>query len=179
MVDLSTSVLSREVELLAAEEGGQSNFLLPNGTFFFVLVIFLIVLGVIGKWVVPPVSKVLRERDAMIKKTAEDNRRTAELRAASDADYLKVMTQARREASSVRGEARAEGRKIVDEARTRANAEVSAVLQQAIEELSAQSRALTADLQASVENLSTRLASRVIGVDVTTRTVPVTTGQGQ
>jgi|RhiMethySRZTD1v2_1073278.scaffolds.fasta_scaffold447655_1 F-type H+-transporting ATPase subunit b len=179
MVDLSTSVLSREVELLAAEEGGQSNFLLPNGTFFFVLVIFLIVLGVIGKWVVPPVSKVLRERDAMIKKTAEDNRRTAELRAASDADYLKVMTQARREASSVRGEARAEGRKIVDEARTRANAEVSAVLQQANEELSAQSRALTADLQASVENLSTRLASRVIGVDVTTRTVPVTTGQGQ
>src|SRR3954466_2858803 len=32
--------------ILAAEEGGgQSNFLIPNGTFFFVLIIFLIVLG--------------------------------------------------------------------------------------------------------------------------------------
>ena len=179
MVDLSTSVLSREVELLAAEEGGQSNFLLPNGTFFFVLVIFLIVLGVIGKWVVPPVSKVLRERDAMIKKTAEDNRRAAELRAAADADYLKVMTQARREASSVRGEARAEGRRIVDEARTRANTEVSAVCSKPTRCCREQSRALTAELQASVETLSARLASRVIGVDVTTRTVPVTTGQGR
>ena len=36
------------VTLLAAEEGGTQNFLIPNGTFFFVLAIFLIVLGVIG-----------------------------------------------------------------------------------------------------------------------------------
>ena len=63
MVDLSTTVL-------AAEEGGQSNFLVPNGTFFFVLIIFLIVLGVIAKWVVPPISKVLRERDAMVQQDA-------------------------------------------------------------------------------------------------------------
>ena len=49
--------------ILAAEEGGTSNFLIPNGTFFFVLLIFLIVLGVIAKWVVPPISTVLRERE--------------------------------------------------------------------------------------------------------------------
>ena len=66
------------VVLLAAEEGGgTSNFLVPNGTFFVVLIIFLIVLGVIGKWVVPPVSKVLRERDAMVKHTVEDTRAAA------------------------------------------------------------------------------------------------------
>ncbi len=45
------------LSILAAEEGGQSNFLIPNGTFFFVLLIFLIVLGVIAKWVVPPISE--------------------------------------------------------------------------------------------------------------------------
>jgi F-type H+-transporting ATPase subunit b len=117
------------VVLLAAEEGGQSNFLVPNGTFFFVLIIFLIVLGVIGKWVVPPISKVLHERDAMVRKTLEDNRKAAELRSAAEADYLKVMKQARHEASSVRDEARNEGRKIVEEARAQANAEVSGVLQ--------------------------------------------------
>lgn len=112
MVDLSTSVLSREI--LAVEEGGQSNFLVPNGTFFVVLIIFLIVLGVIGKWVVPPISQVLHEREDMLRKTAEDNRRAAQLRAAADADYLKVMAQARREATDVREEARAEGRRIVE-----------------------------------------------------------------
>ena len=167
------------VSILAAEEGGQSNFLIPNGTFFFVLLIFLIVLGVIAKWVVPPISKVLHERDAMVHKTAEDNRRAAQLRAAADADYLKVMATARREATNVRDEARAAGRKIVDEARARASTEVSSVLQQASEELTEQSRAVTADLQTSVETLATSLASRVLGVEVTTRTVPATSGQGR
>ena len=37
-----------------AAEGG-NYFLVPNGTFFFVLAIFLVVLGVIGTWVVPPI----------------------------------------------------------------------------------------------------------------------------
>ena len=166
--------------ILAAEEGGgQSNFLIPNGTFFFVLIIFLIVLGVIAKWVVPPISKVLREREAMVQKTAADNRRAGQLRAAADADYRKVMGEARRGATNVRDEARAEGRKIVDEARAKANAEVSKVLQQANEELTEQSLAVTGELQSSVETLATNLASRVLGVDVTTRTVPVSTGQGR
>ena len=71
--------------------------------------IFLIVFGVIGKWVVPPISKVLSEREAMVAKTVEDNRRAAQLRAAADADYLKAMAAARREATDVRDEARAEG----------------------------------------------------------------------
>lgn len=42
------------------------------------LFIFLIVLGVIGKWVVPPISKVLAEREAMLAKTAADNKKAAE-----------------------------------------------------------------------------------------------------
>jgi F-type H+-transporting ATPase subunit b len=144
-----------------------------------VLIIFLIVLGVIAKWVVPPISKVLHEREAMVQKTNEDNRRASQLRAAADADYRKVMATARREATNVREQARAEGRKIVDDAKARGHAEVSSVLQQATEELTEQSRAVTADLQVSVETLASKLASSVLGVEVTTRTVPATTGQGR
>ncbi len=85
------------VTLLAAEEGGTQNFLVPNGTFFFVLAIFLIVLGVIGKFVVPPVQKVLGEREKMVAKTTEDNRKATELDAAADSDFQKVMAEARTE----------------------------------------------------------------------------------
>jgi F-type H+-transporting ATPase subunit b len=126
---------------------------------------------------VPPISKVLREREAMVAKTTEDNRRAADLRAAAEADYLRVMVEARREATGIRDAARAEGRKIVEDARAEASGEVTTMLQQAQEELSAQSRTIAPDLQASVENLASGLASRVLGVDVTTRTVPVTTGR--
>jgi F-type H+-transporting ATPase subunit b len=160
MVDLSTSVL-------AAEEGGQSNFLLPNGTFFFVLIIFLIVLGVIGKWVVPPISEVLRERDARVKQTVEDNRRSAEQFAAADDDYEAEMAKARGEASRVRDNARAEGRKILEDMRGRAGGEVAATLQQADDELKRQADAISDELRSSVEALSATLATRVLGVEVT------------
>ncbi len=155
------------VTLLAAEEGGgTSNFLIPNGTFFFVLAIFLIVLGVIGKFVVPPVQKVLGEREAMVVKTAEDNRKAAEQEAAADSDFQKEMQAARTEASGIRDQARAEGRAILDEMRGRANEEVAATLQQASEQLKVQSDAIAADLSSSVQTLSATLASRVLGVEV-------------
>lgn len=169
MGDLSTTIL-------AAEEGGGGNFLVPNGTFFFVLLIFLIVLGVIAKWVVPPISKVLQEREAMVTKTVEDNRKAAELFAAAQGDSQQVMAKARREASGIRDEARGEGRKILEDMRTRASAESAATLQKTNEELSRQGQQTAAELQSSIETLSATLASRVLGVDISSA---VATSQGR
>lgn len=152
--------------VLAAEEGGTSNFLIPNGTFFFVLIIFLIVLGVIGKFVVPSIVKVLGEREEMVTKTGKDNRKAAELEAAADSDYDREMAAARTEASGIRDEARAQGRKVLDDMRGRANGEVEAALQRAADELKQQSDSIAVDLRSSVETLSSTLASRVLGVSV-------------
>jgi F-type H+-transporting ATPase subunit b len=158
------------VVLSAAEEGGQSNFLIPNGTFFVVLIIFLIVLGVIGKWVVPPVSKVLRERDAMVKRTVEDSRKAADQFAAADEDYQSEMAKARGEASKLRDEARAEGRKVLEDMRGRASDQVASTLQQADSELKEQALSIQADLRSSLDNLSETLANRVLGVETNATT---------
>lgn len=156
-----------DVTLLAAEEGGgTSNFLIPNGTFFFVLAIFLIVLGVIGKFVVPPIQKVLGERERMVAKTTEDNRNAAEQEAAANADYNKELATGRAEASAIRDEARNGGRAVVDEKRAIANEQVAGTLAQANEELKLASDAISGELRSSVDSLSAQLASRVLGVDV-------------
>jgi F-type H+-transporting ATPase subunit b len=163
MVELSARVL-------AAGEGGTSNFLVPNGTFFVVLIIFLIVLGVIAKWVVPPVSKVLRERDAMVKQTVEDSRKAADQFAAADEDYRAEMATARGEASKLRDGARAEARKVLEDMRGRASGEVASTLQQASEQLKQQADGIASDLRSSVETLSVTLASRVLGVEINAAT---------
>ena len=165
------------VTLLAAEEGGTQNFLVPNGTFFFVLAIFLIVLGVIGKFVVPPVQKVLGEREKMVSKTTENNRKATELDAAADSDFQKVMAQARTEASGIRDEARAEGRKILEEHRGRASEEAAATLQQAADQLKQRSAAIEAELRSSVDTLSATLASRVLGVEVSSESATTASGR--
>src|SRR5882757_3126823 len=50
------------------------NFLLPNGTFFAELVAFLLMLFVFWKFVVPPLSESLRERQEMVRKLVENFR---------------------------------------------------------------------------------------------------------
>lgn len=150
----------------AAEEGGKQPFLVPNGTFFFVLAIFLIVLAVIGTWVVPPILKVLRERDAMIAKTAADNKKSAEQFDAAQADYDEALKKARVQASSFRDNARAEGRKVVDDARAHAEAQVAEALLQAADQLKRERDAVELNLRASVGAMAATLASRIVGVEV-------------
>jgi F-type H+-transporting ATPase subunit b len=167
MGDASPIVLAA---VQAAEEGGKggSNFLVPNGTFFFVLAIFLIVLAVIGTFVVPPILKVLRERDAMVAKTAADNKKSVEQFEAAQADYEEAMKEARVQASSFRDNARAEGRKVVEDARGRAEQEVMSTLQVAAQQLKRERDAVELDLRSNVPAMSATLASRILGVDVTT-----------
>lgn len=152
----------------AVAEGGKGggNFLVPNGTFFFVLAIFLIVLAVIGTFVVPPILKVLRERDAMVAKTQADNKKSAEQFEAAQADYEEAMKEARVQASSFRDNARAEGRKVVDDARACAEQEVMSTLQLAAEQLKRERDAVELDLRANVGTMSATLASRILGVDI-------------
>ncbi len=166
--DASVIVLA---EGQAGEQGGGNNFLVPNGTFFFVLAIFLIVLAVIGFFVVPPVLKVLRERDAMVAKTQADNKKSAEQFAAAEADYEKAMKEARVQASSFRDDARAEGRKVIEDARAGAEREVAATLQTAGQQLKRERDAVELNLRANVGAMSATLASRILGVDVSTSAV--------
>jgi F-type H+-transporting ATPase subunit b len=150
----------------AGEGGGTNNFLIPNGTFFVVLLIFLIVLGVIGTFVVPPIMRVLNERDEMVAKTLENNRESDKQFAAAESGYHAAMAGARREASSIRDEARAEGRQILEENKARAAEESGLALQKAGAELKQQSDLIAADLRSSMETLAATLASRVLRVDV-------------
>ncbi len=129
----------------------------------------------IAKFVVPPILEVLGERERMVAKTTEDNRRATDQEAAAEADYRKELAAGRSEAAAIRDEARAEGRSVVDEKRADANEEVAGTVQVANEELKLSSDAIAGELRASVETLSATLASRVLGVDVSSTSV--TTGR--
>jgi F-type H+-transporting ATPase subunit b len=126
------------------------------------------VLGVIGTFVVPPITRVLRERDAMVAKTVADSRKATEQFEAAQADYEKAMKDARVQASSFRDNARAEGRKVVDDARARAEQQVLVTLQQAGEQLKRERDTVELDLRVNVATMSATLASRILGVDITT-----------
>ena len=108
-----------------------SNFLVPNGTFIFELIAFLIVLGVIGWKVLPPLNRMLGERQDQIrgemdaadqaKTDAEqaDSERRNELEKARQ-QAREIVAQANRTADQVtlarQAQAQAEYERIVNSA---------------------------------------------------------------
>lgn len=141
------------------------NFLLPNGTFFAELIIFLIVLGVIWIFVVPPIRKVLADRDAMVRQTSEDTKEAAAAFADAATQYRAALAEARGEAGKIRDRARADGQATLDQLRGQAKEQADAVTTQANTEFSAQGDQISAELRAGIGPLSQTLADRVLGVE--------------
>jgi F-type H+-transporting ATPase subunit b len=134
-----------------------SNFLVPNGTFLVELLAFLIVLGVIARYVLPPVNKALRDRQALIQsELAAADRARADASAADqerrqaleEARHRarEIVEQANRTAERTRSDAAAQGQEEHDRILANATAEVSQARQRALEEATAQLSQLVMDV---------------------------------
>jgi len=140
-----------------------SNFLVPNGTFLVELVAFLIILAVIGRLVVPPVQRVLRERRELIGRQFAEAREAKERAEEAEAAYHEAMNDARAEATAIREKARAQGQKIIDELRATAQAEADRVIAEGRQQLADSRAALVTELRAEVGSLGVELAGRIVG----------------
>ncbi|MFJ1461063.1 F0F1 ATP synthase subunit B [Nocardia sp. N2S4-5] len=143
----------------------EGNFLIPNGTFFAELVIFLIVLGVIWFFVVPPIRKVLAERENRVSETTVNSKAAKETFAEAEARYQTALEKARAEAADIRNQARAEGRAILEEMRGEAQREADEIVAESAAQLRAQADQVAAELRQEVEPLAQSLAARVVDGD--------------
>lgn len=134
-----------------------SNFLIPNATFFVELVAFLIVLGVIAKFVLPPLNKALDDRSHQIRSEleaadaakadaaeADDQRRTELERARQQA--REIVAQANRTAEQVSADAQTRGQGEFERLVSAAEAEVRLARQRALEEAAARLGELVVDV---------------------------------
>jgi F-type H+-transporting ATPase subunit b len=144
-----------------------NNFLIPNGTFIAELIIFLIILFVIGKYVVPFVNMKLAERQEAIRlefKELEDARAKLE---ATEAEYRDLIASARADAARQREEAREEGAQILADLRAQAQVESERIKQAAHQQIEAERSRTVAALRAEIGTLAVELASRVVGESLT------------
>jgi F-type H+-transporting ATPase subunit b len=148
---------------LAAEK---ENFLLPNATIIVETIIFLIVLFVMWRFVVPPVRKAMADRRDMVQRQADESRKADEKFAGAEQRYREALSEARNEAAKIRDTARAEGQKVLDDLRGRASAEVAQLRTAGDEQLAAQRDQVLGDLEPQVAELSRVLASRIVGENV-------------
>jgi F-type H+-transporting ATPase subunit b len=140
-----------------------SNFLVPNGTFIVELIAFLMVLGVLAKWVIPRINKAMTGRQEAIKhEFAELEQAKADARAAEE-KYRSQMSDARHEAARIREKAREEGAAIVAEMREQARGESERIIKNAHQQIEAERQQVIQQLRTELGSMATTLAARIVG----------------
>ena len=148
--------------ILAAEE--TVNPLIPHPIEIILsLIVFGILFYVVRTWVAPKFEKAFAERAEAIEgglKRAEETQ--AEAKAALER-YQQQLSEARHEASRIREEAKEQGAAIVAEMREQAQAEAQRIVTQAHTQLEAERQQTLLQLRSEIGDLSTQLASRIVG----------------
>ena len=144
------------------------NFLVPNATIIVVFLICLAILVFFSRFVVPPLTRAMAERDEMNRKQVEERDQAVRTLAEAKERYEKNLAEARATATSVKDEARADAQAIRDEMKAETDREVAEIHARGAEELETQRERALSDLRGQVGGLSTELASKILGRPVTT-----------
>ncbi|HEU4568481.1 MAG TPA: F0F1 ATP synthase subunit B [Marmoricola sp.] len=148
--------------LLAADNGPSP--LMPHLAELIVgLVAFALLFLFLRAKVFPRFEQVYQERrESIAGGIQKAEAAQAEAQAALE-QYRAQLAEARQEASRIRAEAQEQGAAIVAEMRTEAQAQASRIVEQARAQVEADRSQAFASLQAQVGEISTRLASRIVG----------------
>ena len=138
------------------------NFLVPNATFIAELIAFLLILAIIGRYILPPVQKVIRERQAMIAKQVEDSEQARKKLQEAEEQYKHALTEAREEAQQIREHARAEAQRTVEELREKAQEESARIVARGEELLANQRGAVIRELRAEIGTLAVELSEKIV-----------------
>ena len=141
----------------------ESNFLVPNATFFVELAAFVLCSSCSRKYVIPPINRAMTARqDAIRQEFAELEEAKAEAKAAEE-EFKAQIADARHEAARIREEAREQGAAIIAEMREQAQAEASRIVEHAHAQIEAERQQALTSLRAEVGTLATTLAGRIVG----------------
>jgi F-type H+-transporting ATPase subunit b len=141
----------------------ESNFLVPNATFFVELAAFALLLFLLAKYVIPPINRAMTARQEAIRaQFAELDEAKSDAHAAEE-EFKSQIADARHEAARIREEAREQGAQIVAEMREQAQSEAARIVEHAHAQIEADRKAAMAQLRNEVGTLATTLAGRIVG----------------
>lgn len=126
------------------------------------LVAFALVIGLLWWKALPPVRRMMRDRQETIREQLEEAKRADERLAEAEKKYAEAVTEARTEAAKIRDAARADAQRIVEEMRARAEQEVERIKQRGQEQLAQQHQQTIRELRAEIGRLSTELAGLLV-----------------
>jgi F-type H+-transporting ATPase subunit b len=140
-----------------------TNFLVPNATFVVELVAFLIVLGVLKRYVLPPLNERMEERQKAIRQALVDAEEAKKRSQAAEAEYRETINRARNEARAMVDEANRLGDRLRADLRQRGEEEYERIMSRASTDIAASARRAAEELRAQVADMVISVVEKVIG----------------
>jgi F-type H+-transporting ATPase subunit b len=144
------------------EAAKTNNFLIPNGTFFFEWIVFILVLIFLGRKVIPRISSMIETRQETIRQQFADAESAKARLEAAEKEYTEALAETRRDASRLREQAQAERAEIVEEARAEARTQVQEMLAAAEERMATERQQAILSLRNEIGELAMTLSERIV-----------------
>jgi len=140
-----------------------SIFLLPNGTFFVELIIFIVLVVIMGKKIIPPITAALAERQERIRAALDAADQARADAAAADDERRAVLEEARQQAREVVAQANQTAEAVRVDFSTRGQAEYDRILGNAEEEVALARQRAVEEAASRLGEITMDVVERVIG----------------
>jgi F-type H+-transporting ATPase subunit b len=152
------------VLLAAAPAEGEktNNFLIPNGTFWFEVICFVIILWILAKYAVPRISAMIEKRQQAIAQQFEDAKKAREDAEKARQEYQDALAETRREITRLREEASAERAQILEQARSEATAYRDEQVKVLEDRLATERQQILMSLRSEVGQLAFALSEKIV-----------------
>lgn len=138
------------------------NFLLPTPTIIPEAIVFFILLGVLAKWVIPPIDRTLEARRAQIAESLEVIEQARSAEESSRARAQAILAEAREQARLQLEQAARIGDELREEQRQRGQEEYERLVARAQTDIDRASQRATEELRRRFSELVVATAEQVI-----------------
>ena len=132
------------------------------GLLFWMIIVFLIVLGILWKYGFPVITKMVKERkdfiDESLRKAHEANEKLANIKEESES----ILQQARENQSKILKEAAQTRDAIIGQAQAKAKEEGARLLAEAKEDIENEKQNAIRDIRKEVASLSVQIAEKIL-----------------
>ncbi len=139
------------------------DLLMPStGLLFWMTIVFLIVLCILGKWGLPAITNMVKERKAFIddslRKAHEANEKLANIQKEGES----ILQEAREKQAAILKEATDTREAIVAKAQEKAKEENARIVNDAKAEIANEKQQAIREIRAQVAELSVKIAERIV-----------------
>lgn len=152
-----------DVTAAAAHDEAQVGLLdVTMGPFLWQLILFLILLGVLGKFVWPPILAGLREREDKIRHDLQHAEDAAKQATATMDEYKQQLAEAQKQAQQIVEESRGAAQKVAAQLKDEAQAQITQVRERAEADINSAKERAVSEIYDQAGELATQVAGQIL-----------------